>query len=91
MPDWKCTRCGAINLEGQRLCEACGQESRSAAPRGGHVVKAKPLPSSRPCTDEQNRQAAGIMLKVYRGECSTEEGKRRLAELFQMPELEHEA
>lgn len=26
MPDWRCHRCGVINLEGQRACESCGRE-----------------------------------------------------------------
>lgn len=91
MPDWSCSRCGAINLEGQRLCEACGAEPqrcekvpRPQAPRSGDGAL------SPPCSDEQNRAAAKIMLGVYRGEWSAQEGTRRLAELFQMPELEQE-
>lgn len=97
MSDWACTRCGAINLEGQRLCEACGAEPRGTGPRGAAGVSlgsrkaVSAEPAVRPCTDEENRQAAAIMLQVYRGEYSAKEGKRRLAELFRMPELEQEA
>ncbi len=87
MPDWKCTRCDAINLEGQRLCEGCGNERKGTGLRGAHVVKAQPLPVTRACTDAQNKAAWRITMDVMEGKCNSEEGKRRLAELFQMPEL----
>lgn len=93
MPDWACTRCGAINLDGQRMCEGCGLEAaKPSGPRGGHVVKSKPVPEGAPpCTIEQNRAALKITLDVHRGVISAAEGRRQLVALFGMPELEHEA
>ena len=102
MADWKCPRCGAINLEDQRACEGCGRETEvpklagsllravlPGLPRGMHVVRSAPLPAHRPdTTAEQNKAAVEIVRAVSAGEYDAAEGRKRLAAIFQMPELE---
>jgi hypothetical protein len=104
MPDWKCTTCGAINLEGQRVCEGCGSETRGPhrvgdvirdtypdLPRSGmHVVRSQPLPSERPCTLEQSKAANQVLQDVLERRIKADEGRKRLAVIFQMPELVEE-
>jgi len=90
MPDWSCRKCGAINLEGQRVCEGCGAENRGASPRATPPTPKHMAQGAPPCTLEQNRAALKITLDVHKGLISAEEGRRQLVELFRMPELEHE-
>lgn len=96
MPDWKCARCGAINLEWQRACEGCGKEVATAEsvgsllnsvmpglPRGMHVVRSQPLPEKRPnTTAEQNKAAIQVVRNVAKQKYDAEEGQRRLREIF---------
>lgn len=93
MPDWACTRCGSVNLEGQRACEGCGRETAGARPslppvREGYGTVT--MPKTKPLTDAQNKAAWRITQDVLERRITAEEGRRRLAELFQMPELTHE-
>lgn len=91
MPDWACTRCGSVNLEGQRACEGCGAEHKGAGPRVLPTPSSSHIkPGAPPCTEEQNRAALKITLDVHKGRISAAEGRRLLVDLFGMPELEHE-
>jgi hypothetical protein len=53
-----------------------------------HIVRSTPLPPERPdTTPEQNKAALAVVNEVLGSKCSAEEGRRRLAEIFDMPEL----
>ena len=87
MSDWTCKRCGAINLEGQRACEACGGTAAKPAPPVAEGYQRLEMPAERPCTQEQNKAAYRVVQDVLQGRCDAAEGRQRLSRIFAMPEL----
>jgi hypothetical protein len=95
MPDWRCPRCGAVNLAGQASCEGCGDVSRRPPPRRRRARPGRRAsPSSAPLLTvarpdpEQSLAAIRIYRAVAAGELDAAEGRRRLAALFGDPDLE---
>jgi len=87
MPDWACPRCGSINLEGQAMCEGCGRETSGRAAPVREGSQRLHMPAERPCTLEQSKAANRILQDVLERRYSAAEGRRRLSELFTMPDL----
>ena len=70
MPDWRCARCGVVNLVGQRVCELCGREPQPTPPRR---APAAGMPAYRtppwmleppPCSEEENFRALHLVRAV---------------------------
>lgn len=92
MPDWPCSRCGEVNLESQRVCTGCGNETRRQVTALRRVVaegyQRLEMPAARPCSREQNKAAYRVLQDVLERRIDTAEGRKRLAAIFAMPELE---
>lgn len=95
MPDWKCTRCGVINLEGQRACEGCGKEPEGRPRAAGVSLGSRKVESAEPAaaprepvtTWEQGREAAKILQAIATQAVSVEEGRRQMAAVLKLPTL----
>lgn len=84
MADWRCEACGAINLSGQRACEACG---KLAPDRPGPTVNhswqsPEWMQQPPPCSPEETYRAAQLVKAVLAREITVEQGQQTLRAIF---------